>query len=87
MSPCKVLGTRDVHKMEPATSTHKTRDVHVILMLVLHLSDVYVAGFMRGRRRLQFVDVTDTKNLTWGHRFLPAMCVMCFIKINLDTGM
>ena len=40
VSPCKVLLTRYVHKMGPATSTHFTRVVHVILMLVLHQSDV-----------------------------------------------
>ena len=40
VSPCKVLAARYVHKMGPATSTHFTRVVHVILMLVLHQSDV-----------------------------------------------
>ena len=40
VSPCKVLAIRDVHKLGPATSTHFTRVVHVILMLVLHQSDV-----------------------------------------------
>ena len=51
VSPCKVLAARYVHKMGPATSTHFTRVVHVlILMLVLHQSDVNffvdVAGFL-----------------------------------------
>ena len=60
VSPCKVLAARHVHEMGPATSTHFTRVVHVILMLVLHQYDVYYAGKMRGRRGHHFVDVAGT---------------------------
>ena len=96
--PCIYTGVnrpRRPQNKKPATSTLWTSRVKtcvagkkydVILMLVLHLSDVYGAGFMRGRRGFHFVDVAGTQNLTWGHRFLPAMSTMCNVAGFLFCG-